>query len=770
MTKFLLSGLACAGLFVSSAAVAATLAENGTTAYVIAIPGEASAVDRFAAEELQTFLGASTGARFEIVTEDAPRTQAIELGTTKARELVGEERVASLATEETVYVVRGDRVALVGGGQTGLAYGVYSFLERELGCRWFSRTGDNLVPKHPTLSLGDRMVTEKPELPYRGFCTMDIPLAKDSSDFLFLFRNRCNWICENYTNVFCRALKGKLAPRMWVNLPHCHSTFDYMPPDKYFKDHPDWYCEWTAGKRIPKQLCFANAEMRRELTKNFVAYVKKCGGKGFFDLSHQDDIDNPLCYCAGCQVLEKRYGASGAPLFDYLQELAPILKRECPEATIHFLAYHQKATQHPPTGMKPFPGNVVAIFAPLDDDFSKNLSHPNNRRTLEDIRQWSKLLNVWFWSYPIVYTSGMPPFGGLGRAADDYRLAREVGLNGAYCEHDVGTGCGAGFADMQAWILTQTFRDTKADWRRLRGDFAAYYYGAAAKDLVAYEEFLEQGREKMQGRLGFLGETGEVFKEGDLAAWQSRFDAMERAVGNDPVYVQRLREARLPLDAQTLMRWREVAESKPAYSVDDVYSRLVDTYRQGVFRRITRDDAEGEKERAKALDSGFLQLMEVRKLLATAEIKPLPPEFDGIPKDRIVQMFPGLGHAFIERVEMADAATGFALVERKVDPEDAKFPLPAGIWDRPNGTYPLRTEIAEKDVVPGKFHFYKLGRAPVTSSQCNLWVGKSKWLSIYCPECYVPGSDETWDFYASLKFTNGRVYMDRIVAIGPNPR
>ena len=42
---------------------------------------------------------------------------------------------------------------------------------------------------------------------------------------------------------------------------------------------------------------------------------------------------------------------------------------------------------------------------------------------------------------------------------------------------------------------------------------------------------------------------------------------------------------------------------------------------------------------------------------------------------------------------------------------------------------------------------------------------------VYCPECYVPGSDETWDFYASLKFTDdGRVYMDRVVAVGPNPR
>ena len=762
--------LVCAGIIVSFAVHGAELARDGRTEYVISVSPDASQTDRFAAEEMQTFLGQSTGARFEIVADGARRAKSIEIGTPKARELIGGAMMDALDEEESVYVVRGDAVAIAGKGVAGNAYGVYSFLEREIGCRWFTLMGDNLVPKRPVLDIGDRMEKEKPELPYRGFATaMCQHNNRDSSDVLFLFRNRCNWNTLNYTNVCSERLRGKLVPRMWVSLPHCHSTFTYMPPEKYFKDHPEWYCLWTDGKRIPKQLCFSNAEMRRELTKNFIAAVKARGAHGFFDLSHQDDIDNPLCYCDGCAALVKRYGASGAALFDYLHELSPVLKRECPNATVHFLAYHLKATQHPPVGMAPFEDNVVAIFAPLDDDFSKNIAHPNNRRTLEDIRQWSQLLDVWFWSYPIVYTAGNPPFGGIGRAADDYRLAFEAGLKGSYCEHDVGIGCGAGFFDMQAWILTQTFRNTKADWRALRREFADFYYGAAADGIVEYEEFLEKGRERMPAKLGFLGETSELFTGESLVHWQRRFDEMERKVGAP--HLQRLREARLPLDALTLKMWRKVVDAGNAgFTVEDVHARVVESYCVGVERRNNRPDAYGAQRRKALLDGPFLRLMEVRRLLATTDVKPLPKMFDGIPANRIVQMFPGLGHAFIDRVALPDAATGFALVEKSVSPDDARFPLSAGMWDRPNGTYPLRTVIAEKDVVPGKFHFYKLGRAPVTSSQCNVWVGKSKWLSIYCPECYVPGSDETWEFYVSLKFDSGRVYMDRVVAVGPDPR
>lgn len=209
-------------VFLSLSVDGAILADGGRTDYVIVLPPTATSVDRFAAEELQTFLGESTGARPEIVTDGEGRAKTIELGTDRAHALIGEDRVRRLETEETVYAVRGDAVAIVGGGATGNAYGVYSFLERELGCRWFTRQGDNLVPKHPTLELGDRTVTEKPVLAYRGFCgKVHIPRERDSRDTLFLFRNRVNWIANNFTNACRTDLRGKLVPRMWVNLPHC---------------------------------------------------------------------------------------------------------------------------------------------------------------------------------------------------------------------------------------------------------------------------------------------------------------------------------------------------------------------------------------------------------------------------------------------------------------------------------------------------------------------------------------------------------------------
>ena len=58
----------------------------------------------------------------------------------------------------------------------------------------------------------------------------------------------------------------------------------------------------------------------------------------------------------------------GAPLYDYIMELGPIVKDRFPEAVIHFLVYRKEQTQRPPVGFGKWPDNFAAMFAPIDDD------------------------------------------------------------------------------------------------------------------------------------------------------------------------------------------------------------------------------------------------------------------------------------------------------------------------------------------------------------------------------------------------------------------
>ena len=73
-------------------------------------------------------------------------------------------------------------------------------------------------------------------------------------------------------------------------------------------------------------------------------------------------------------------------------------------------------------------GAFSAVFAPLDDDFSKPLDHRNNLESLEHLRGWTKICKTWTWSYPAVYTSPRTVYAGLARSAADVRIGIAAGL------------------------------------------------------------------------------------------------------------------------------------------------------------------------------------------------------------------------------------------------------------------------------------------------------------------------------------------------------
>lgn len=751
------------------------LAENGKTDYRIVVDAAAPLPVQFAAKELQTFLKESTGAEFSIVSAAEGRT--IEVGTDKARQIVARAYPRSFRVETSAVVTDGETLAIWGAGEAGHAYGVYQFLERVIGCRWFTIMGENLVPKYPTLTVGDLKLIERPKLDYRMLLTFGTERDKDSKNHLFLFRNRINQQEGNYENVAREDLTGKLPVRMRENRPNCHSFFRYMPPAKYFKDHPEYYSQGKDGERGPSQLCFASRGLRDALTKNFLDYAGEVGGKGFLDLSQQD-AGGAMCHCDACTAMSEKYASNGGPLFDYLLELAPIAKVRYPELVIHTLVYHRNSTQKPPKVERPFPDNIAVVFAPLDDDFSKPLDHENNLESLEHLRGWTKICKTWTWSYPAVYTSPRTVYAGLARSAADVRIGIEAGLTGSYHEHDVGTDAGWNFADLQTWMLTQHFRFPDRDWRALRKEFCDFYYGAASAQVIAYEEYIERNLQDMNYYLTFLAKPDGYIKPKDIVRLQGEFDAMERTVGGDPVYVQRLREVRAGLDMLTLVNWKDLERQslKVPGGLDGVFNRAMDTRRKALARRETRLSADKLEEK---VNKGFGEQLKTARTMATLNVKPLPQEiFGGIPEDKINQIVAQTMYIDIEKVDMPDAAAGYAHVERKAR---HTVPFQAGFYDKVGKKILVKNLLEAKDIVPNEFHFYKLGRCGIPSADCLVWMGNSWKMTQTCARLFRPGMDEDWDVYVSLKFegpvydksstlTESNVYFDRLVFVGPFER
>lgn len=734
----------------------------------IVVAPDATPTDGFAAEELANHLQLATGSKLPIVMDSSPGP-SFELGTPRARQIAGEKVCASLADEESVYVIKNGTVAIVGGGRVGLCYGVYSFLERELGCRWFNQEDGPYVPKRENLDFPDGTWREKPRLDYRMILVAGVARHPDSRDRLFYFRNRCNQIDGNFENVR-EDLKGKLPVRIREITPGCHSLFLYIPPESagkrtgyyysemtngYFSVHPEWYTLNQKGKRVKdRQLCLSNSGLRAELTKNFLTRMAQKGGKGFFDLSAQD-VPGELCHCPDCQTLVKKYKSRGAPLFDFLHELAPKVKTRHPEAIIHFLVYRKEQTQHPPVGMPPWPDNLAAVFAPIDNDFSKPYDAPTNLDCFEDLKGWCNLVKTWTWYYPFAYSGGPAPVAGLERTAVDTRLAIEAGLTGGYYEHDVGTLQGVNFADAETWMILQHYRDPDRDWRALRKEFFDYSYGAASWEMQRYSDFLEGRLRDSKIRLawdgGFLGRLS----KDELARLSAQFDAAERKVAGEPLTLQRVRELRFGLDFLAL--------SGKIGDPDATYVRATNTLWKAVRRRFTQPGSSLASTYAKKL----LEPLSVKHFLSKVDVRPLPGQFAGIPEDRIVQLFPQrFWKGRTERVRNPEAATGFELREPPRPGKTFPIPYPFGFFDKSGERFLLNAELPEKEFGEGEFRFHRIGRTKVPTSSCIVWFGSSWVLQFDASSAYKPGVDDEWDVWVSMRFLPDRtVAVDRVVMV-----
>ena len=746
------------------------------SAYSINISAKASKTDAFAARELQLFIRRSTGVELPIVVESRAE-KLIDVGTPDAVSRLQGRLGRKFSTEESGYLVGDGRISIAGGGKTGNAYGVYVFLEQELGCRWFTRTGVDLVPKRKNLAVTEKSFFEKPRIPCRLLLAANhgVDGRRDSADHLFYFRNRINQIGGNYDNVALPELKGALVPRLRELYPQCHSFFKYLPVEKYFKEHPEWF-SLIDGKRVKdRHLCFSNQEMCDELTKNLLDYAESCGGEGFLDLS-QDDAGGEFCQCEGCQAAMRKYRTPAGKFFEYLHTLGAVAKARFPRLIIHTLAYHRDCTQRPPVGMDPFPSNIAIVFAPIDDDQFKSITHPHNHASFEDFKGWVRLAKVWLWDYPTLYSQ---PFGHLGKMAESIKAYADAGLTGTYVEHDWHVNYGGDFADMQTWLLMRAFRDPDLDWRTLRAEFCRGVYGAAADDMIAYEEDLERRRENHKDFVSAFGRSDFVFTEDDIVRWQKLFDGMELRVKDDSDAVQRLREVRLLLDATTLAKWHLIQRKTSGLGCHprDVYDRATNTLDRAILYRYEKNPSYASKVRGCGLRKGLDNSL----MLAEVKIRPLPDSFKKFPEDKIVQIFPFSGNpGHVVKVPMEDGALGFALKE--IFPPDSKarlFPISVGMHEKSKNEY--RSEILwlnRENAVFNRFHHYHLGKCRIDSTACYIWVGNTWQMLKYCSECYFPGLPRDWDVWVSLKIEGpdydptsklkeSGVYFDRIVLVGP---
>lgn len=437
------------------------LFSGGKSTYSIVITDDASLSEQTAAKELQTILQEISGATLPIVSH--PVSKGIYIGWTPQ---TGVPQPNS-KDESFTYKTIDNNLYIFGGSERGTMYGVFRFLERELGVHWYTSYFTKIT-KRDKYILPNLSHSEK-------------PVIRQRLDFYYDALLHHDWAAHNLINT--QSLLKKTQYGKMSSYWGMHTFNKLIPPSKYFKDHPEYFSIYR-GKRSDKaQLCLSNSAMRSELTKNLLDIIAKNPGYWCYDVS-QNDNSWP-CECSRCQSLEKKYGGHSGGILWFVNQVAEEVKKTYPDIYIGTFAYRY-TRQAPRSSIRPADNVVIRLC-----DIECCMAHPleeceNNRSFLSDMNNWRKIAkNIYIWDYTTGFLNYLLPFPNFDVLAANFRYFCRSNVIGILEEgaHDAPW---SEFSELKQWLIAKLMWNPNQDVDSLATLFIYDYYGKAAPFIKQY--------------------------------------------------------------------------------------------------------------------------------------------------------------------------------------------------------------------------------------------------------------------------------------------
>lgn len=438
--------------------------------YRIALASNASESEQWAATELQHWLSEISGAYFPIETLDKRfRGPQIIIGyndTIKARTNAREpERM----DESFRYYNSGPDILIYGGKQRGSMYGVMSFLENELGCRFYT----------PLVSV----IPQRQELKFCRYDHSEEPGIRVRNDFYYEAFDPI-WAARNRMN-------GRMNYNTQPGGVECywsvHTFFALVPPKEFYAIHPEYF-SLIDGKRVADraQLCLTNPDVLKIVTERIKKRMRESPEYLIYDVS-QNDWRNP-CQCDKCQAIVKQEGSESGPINWFVNQVAEAVEKEFPDKFIGTLAYQY--TRTPPKTIHPR-NNVVIRLCPIEACVSHTLEEcPQNKSFMDDLTGWSSIApHLYIWDYVVNFAHYIMPYSNFNVLQANIKTFQKNNAIGIM-EQAAYQSRGAEFAELKSYLISKLLWNPDCNTESVINDFINGYYGRSGQYIRQYFDLL----------------------------------------------------------------------------------------------------------------------------------------------------------------------------------------------------------------------------------------------------------------------------------------
>lgn len=479
--------------------------------YSIVLSNKPKEKEVFAANELEYYLKEITK---ESVTRDSVDADCVfSLGDTFVLQNYLERKrlqKSAYKNEDSSEVFVDNNVyMLVGASEYAIMFGVYELLKVLFGLRIYTNKDYSVEHNEPYCEKEGHF-SFSPDIPLRAVGMYPV------------------WAQDE---IYMRRMKLYQAEEKWGLWGHTY--FVILPPDKYAKEHPDWY---TPDKY---SLCLSNMEMRDQFTENLKKIILATPNDIYYMLGQQDN--KIVCECENCKkAMEKYNNFRSALMIEFSNDIVGRInkwkEKVCPKRKLEFCMFAYAYTSNAPVektyngyklvdeSLKTLsnlsvlicPNGATSSYSYFD---SRNRScfapvwncDPNDRLTFptaEFIYEWKEVTNKFnFWGYSADYVDFLAPFlmwYGYDRNFIEYKK-----LNVQYLfEESAYPYPITNFSELRTFIASELAWDSSQNMEELIHLFIKNYYGEGYKNVQKYFDFLNSHRDtilKESGREAFYG-------------------------------------------------------------------------------------------------------------------------------------------------------------------------------------------------------------------------------------------------------------------------
>lgn len=375
--------------------------------------------------------------------------------------------------------IKPEGIYIVGKTDDAARNGVYDFLETHLECMYVSPE-NTYVPLCPTVKLALEEKTVNPTITWRKVyqyesvqngwyerLKMNGTIVKEGENSIELYNEWGTW---------------------------CHSSFEFVPPEKYFDEHPEYYAKFLGkrryqfnvlGRTFPTHLCYTNEEVYQIAEAELIKRIEANPEVKFWDFSIMDTYF-ATCRCKECKKFNKEAGSEMGTLLAFLNRLADAIKDDYPDVYLSTLAYQR--VKNPPKNMKCAPNlciNVCAFPGTQSYPYSTEGGIKTSREFAERVVEWGKICdNILVWDYVVNFTHLKLPFPNFEFQKENLEFYLENNIRFVF--HQGSREPMDENAEMRTYLLSRQLWDKDVDLLALAKKYVAVVYGDAAGFVEEY--------------------------------------------------------------------------------------------------------------------------------------------------------------------------------------------------------------------------------------------------------------------------------------------